>query len=425
MSAAALATLARARGLPALAELIARLPRPQLVDPTGVPADARLGEPPHELKKRILGQMARRGLEPTLVRAVWAWLDGRPLERALVAVDVLARSLLAPEDEPLAAELRAAAAPRGTRRPPPGVVGLDLNATPADELVATLARDPALQARHTADLLALSFDFHLGALDELARRGHALVASAETHESMRAFGRLLSLAHLPTLSSLYLDWLSRPLGYRPAALDLCETLFDAGEPAKIPGDAIRPGDVAAADVRDVAEYLVYRMHLGLGQPRDGWAVCEQNFAARDAALGAPRDRLAVARAHLGALAGERPIPLSTVTAACERDPLWRYAAHVRAVVAAAQLPANSPQPLQLAHDYVTGFGNDAALWRELVSVVPPSAPLRHDALRILAREAWALPHEPAAWRAIALIIAGDRGAAPALAELEARLRSQA
>lgn len=424
MSAASLATLARGRGLAKIADLLATLPRPQLVDPTGVPADARLGEPPHELKKRILGQMARRGLEATLVRAVWAWLDGRPLERALVAVDVLARALLAPEDEPLAAELRAAAATLGKLRPPPGAVGIDLNVAPADELVATFARDPAIEARHTADLLALSFDFHLGALDELRRRGHGLVASAETHESMRAFGRLLSLAHLPTLSSVYLDWLSRPLGYRPAALDLCETLFDAAEPAKIPGDAIRPGDVAAAEVRDVAEYLVCRMHLGVGQPRDGWAVCEQNFATRDPALGAPRDRLAVARAHLGTLAGERPIPLQAVMAACERDPLWRYGAHVRAVVAAAQLPPTSPQPLQLAHDYVTGFGNDAAFWRELVSAVAPSAPLRHDALRILAREAWALPHEPAAWRAIALLIAGDRGAQPALAELDGHLRAQ-
>jgi len=425
MSAQALAALARERGLPKLAELVASVPRPQLLDATGVPADARLGEPPHELKKRILGQMARRGLEPTLVRAVWAWLDGRPLERALVAVDVLARSLWPADDAPFARELAAAAATLGALRPPPGAVGLDLNATPARELVARFARDPALQARATADLLALSFDFHLGALDELARREHALVASAETHESLRAFGRLLNLAHLPTLSSVYLDWLSRPLGFRPAALDLCETLFDAAEPAKIPGDAIRPGDVAAADVSDVAEYLIYRMHLGLGRAADGWAVCEQNFAARDPALGAPRDRLAVARAHLGTLAGEQPIPLATVAAACARDPLWRYAAHVRAVVAAAQLPPGSTQPLQLAHDYVTGFGNDADLWRELVAVVPPSAPLRANALRILAREASSLPHEPAAWRALAALIAGDRGAAPALAELDARLAAQA
>ena len=425
MSAASLAAAARARGLLSLAELVERLGRPQLLDTTRLPVDPRFGEPPHALKKRILTQLGRRGLEPSLLRAIWQWLDGRPLERALVAVDVLARSLLGADDALLAAELRAAAATLGPLRPPPGAVGIDLNTTPAAELVATLARDPALQSRHPADLLALSFDFHLGALDELARRGHELVASAETHASLRAFGRLLSLAHLPTLASVYLDWLSRPLGFRPAALDLCETLFDAGAPAKIPGDAIRPGDVPDSEVHDIAEYLVCRMHLALGRADDGWAVCEQNFAARDPARSAPRDRLAVARAHLGTLAGERPIPLAAVAAAAQRDPTWRYGAHVRAVVAAAQLPPGSPQPLQLAHDYVTGFGNDAAFWRQLVSVVPPSAPLRADALRILAREAGALPHDAAAWRALALVVAGDRGAAPALDELDARLAAQA
>jgi hypothetical protein len=420
-----LAASARARGLGRIAHLIERLPRPELVDAAGVPPDPRFGEPPHELKKRIFTQLARRGLEPTLVRAIWAWLDGRPLERALVAVDVLARALLGPDDADLAAELRAAAGTLGPLRPPPGAVGIDLNATPAEALVATFARDPSLQARHTADLLALSFDYHLGALDELRRREHELVAASETRDSLRAFGKLVSLAHLPTLASVYLDWLSRPLGFRPAALDLCETLFDVAEPAKIPGDAIRPGDVPARDVSDVAEYLVYRMHLGLGRAHDGGLVCEHNWAARDPALGPPRDRLAVARAHLGVLAGEQPIPLATVAAACTRDPTWRYAAHVRAVVAAAERPAGSREPLQLAHDYVTGFGNDAAMWRELVGMVAPSAPLRADALRLIAREAAALPHEPAAWRGLALVIAGDHDAKPALDELDARLAAQA
>jgi hypothetical protein len=419
MSAKTLATLARERGLPAVATIIERLPRPQILDASRVPADPRFAEPPHELPKRVLSQMARRGLDPVLVRAIWAWLAGRPLERALVAVDVLARSLVA-ADDPLRGELAAAAATLGPMRPPPGEVGIDLNAHPAAALVETLARDPALDARATADLLVLSYDFHLGAIDALARREHPMLRDAEVHESLRAFGRVLSLAHLPTLASVYLDYLSRPLGYRRAALDVCETLFDAGEPSKIPGDGIRPGDVDAADVSDVAEYLVYRIHHSVGEAANGWVVCEQNWTQRNPALGPPRDRLLVARAHLGTLAGERPVPLADVAAACARDRTWRYAAHVRAVVGAAQLPATSKQPLQLAHDYVTGFGNDAAFWRELVSVVPSSASLRADALTILAREAAALPHEPATWEAIALLIAGERDAAAALREIRAK-----
>jgi hypothetical protein len=423
MSAARLITLARARRLDATRALVERFPHPQLFDTTPVPVDARLDEPPHTLPKRVLGQMARRGLDPALVRTIWTWLDGRPLERALVAVDVLARSLLLPGD-PLLAELRAAATTLGELRPPPRVVGLDLNASPAAALIARFARDPALRARAGADLLALSYDFHLGALDELERRDDPLLRSRETLESVRAFGRLLHLAHLPTLASLYLDWLSRPLGHRPAALDLCEALFDAGEPSKIPGDAIRPGDVPAADASDMAEYLVYRIHTALDELQVGWTVCEQNFLQRDPALGPLRDRLAVARAHLGTLARARPVPLAAVTAACERDRGWRYGAGVHAIVAAAQLPPGSPQPLQLAHDYVTGFGNDAAFWRDLVTVVPPSAPLRADAVRVLAREAAALPHEPATWRALALLVAGARDARAPLAEIDARLDAQ-
>jgi hypothetical protein len=422
MSASELATVARARGLAALAALVERFAAPQLLDTTRVPADPRLAQPPHAPAKRILAQMARRGLEPALVRALWSWLDGRPLERALVAVDVLAGALL--DDDALAAELDVAAATLGALRPPRRDVGIDLNAHPASTLIERFARDSSLQPRAEADLLALSYDFHFGALDELSRRGHALVHDAGTHESIRAFARLLQLAHLPTLASVYLDWLSRPLGYRRAALDLCETLFDARKPAKIPGDAVRPGDVPDRNEHDLAQYLVCRIQLALGNAAEGWAVCEDNLTRRDRRLGPLDDRLAVARAHLGTLAGERPIPLATVAAACKRDKAWRYGAYVRAVVAAAQLPATSPEPLQLAHDFVTGFGNDATFWRDLVAVVPPSAPLRADAVRLLAREAAALPHEPAAWRALALLIAGSSGAAPALRELDARIAAQ-
>jgi hypothetical protein len=89
-------------------------------------------------------------------------------------------------------------------------------------------------------------------------------------------------------------------------------------------------------------------------------------------------------------------------------------------VAAAQLATTSRQPLQLAHDHVTGFGNELGFWHELVTVVPPSAPLRADALTVLAREAAALPHEPATWAALVLLIAGARDAGPALREIRAK-----
>lgn len=414
MNARALVASARARGLAATATIIDGFAYAALLDTSRLPADARVGEAPHTLGKALLQQMARRGHDPALVRALWRWLDGRPLERALVAVDVAARSLV---DDALGTELGAAAATLGalvTRGEP----GVDLNAHPGATLVDRFARDPALDAQPTADLLALSYDFHLGAIDALARRRDPILRQPATHESLRAFGRLLHLAHLPTLASVYLDVVSRPLGYRAAALDLCEALFDARVPAKIPGDAIRPGDLRAGELEDTAEYLVYRMNLALADPRSVYALARDNQTRRDLRLGAPRDRLAVVLAHLALVAGDRAQrTLERVAAAVARDKTWRYAAHVHAVAAAAERPPESNEPLELVHDFVTGFGVDAALFREVAAVVPPSAPLRAGLVTLAAREAATLPHEREAWRALVLLIAGARGAEPALGEL--------
>jgi hypothetical protein len=55
----------------------------------------------------------------------------------------------------------------------------------------------------------------------------------------------------------------RGLDWRVPALDLCETLCDAGAAHKIPGTAIQPGDVAEREQRDIAEYLLLRAHLGV------------------------------------------------------------------------------------------------------------------------------------------------------------------
>ena len=87
---------ARALGLPATAAILATVPA-VVLDPGATPRDARFDEPPALQLKRILGQLPRRGLDPRLVRALWPLLADRPLERGLVACDVLAQTLFAPE----------------------------------------------------------------------------------------------------------------------------------------------------------------------------------------------------------------------------------------------------------------------------------------------------------------------------------------
>lgn len=385
------------------------------IDPDVAPRDARLVEPVAGDIKRILGQMARRGSDPALVGALWAKLDRRPLERALVAVDVLGQALWSPR-EPFLAELRAAASTLGEARPPAGELGIDLNAHDARALVERHARQPELARATIVELMAHAYEQHLGALDELLRRNDDLVARPGTRESVHAFARLAALARLPTLASIYFDWLVRGLGWRVPALDLCETLFDAGVAHKIPGTAIQPGDVPEPEQRDLGEYCLYRAHLGVGDSDTANALLVHNLAQRPRWTRQPSMRVDVVRAHLGTLYGHGDVTLARVEAACAQDPLWRYGAKVRAIVAARRAPARC---LELFHAYLAGFGNDFDSSLAVVSLVPEN--VKRDVARILCREAYYLPHEPAPWKLLGLLF----GAGPAIAdEVDARLRRQ-
>jgi hypothetical protein len=386
------------------------------LDPNEGPRDARLAEPPATDLKRLFAQMTRRGHDPDLVRAVWTKLERRPLERALVAVDVLAQAIWA-RNEPLLTELRAAAGSLGTARPKPDDIAIDLNAHPATQLIAQHARRPEIAASATADLLALSYDFHLGALDELHQRGDALISQTATCESIHSFARLAALAHLPTLASVYLDWLVRGVGWRTPVLDLCETLFDANVPHKIPGTAIQPGDVPEHEQRDTAEYLVYRSHIGLGDLDTANALLSQNMEQRPRWIGPPTLRLEAVRGHLGSLYGHsNDVGLPRMEIACMQDRLWRYGAKVRAIVAATRQPSRA---FEMFHAYIAAFGNDYDTTFSVISLAPEQ--VKRDVARTLGREAFYLPHDPAVWKLLGVLF-GARDAVTN--EIDARLRSQ-
>jgi hypothetical protein len=386
------------------------------LDPGTAPRDARLVEGAAADLKRLFGQMARRGNDPELVRAVLARLERRPLERALVAVDVLAQAIWS-RNEPLMLELRSAAGSLATVRPKPGDLGIDLNAHPATHLIAQHARRPEIATSDTIDLLPLAYEHHLGALDALHQRGDTLISQTATCESIHAFARLAALAHLPTLASVYLDWLARGVGWRVPVLDLCETLFDAGVAHKIPGTAIQPSDVAENELRDTAEYLVYRAHISIGDLDTANALLSQNMDRRPRWIGSPSLRLDTVRGHLGTLYGHsNDVTLPRIESACTQDSLWRYGAKVRAIVAARRQPARA---LEMFHAYVAGFGNDYDTTFSVISLAPE--PVKRDVARILAREAFYLPHEPAPWKLLGVLFGAGE---PVAAEIDARLRSQ-
>jgi hypothetical protein len=384
------------------------------IDPKLAPIDARLVEPPATDIKRILGQMVRRGSDQKLVAALWAKLDGRPLERALVAVDVLAQGIWSQRD-PLLEELRAAATSLGTARTL-GELGIDLNQHTARELIERYAR-PEMARASSVELLALAYDQHLGVLDELLKRKDELLTQLPTRESIHAFARLASMARLPTLASVYFDWLVRGLGWRVPVLDLCETMFDAGIAQKIPGDAIQPDDVPERDRRDVADYLVYRSHLGVGDSDTANALLVKTMAERPRWSGSPSTQVEVVRAHLGILYGHsKEVSLARIEAACSQDRLWRYAAQVRAIVAAARAPHRA---FDLFHGYLVGFGNDYDMTLAVISLAPED--VKRDVARVLCREAFYLPHEPAPWK---LLGALHSEGAPIANEIDLHLRGQ-
>lgn len=385
--------------------------------PDDAPRDPRLVEPAAGDLKRVFAQMARRGHDPELVRAVMGMLERRPLERALVAVDVLAQAIW-PRNEPLLHEARLAANSLGTVRPKPGELGIDLNTHSATYLIDQHARRPEIAAAATVDLLVLAYEQHLGALAELHRRGDSLISQTATCESIQAFARLAALAHLPTLASVYLDWLVRSVGWRVPVLDLCETLFDAGVPQYIPGNALQQGDVPEHELRDTTEYVLYRAHISLGDFETASGLLAKNMDARPRWIGAPSPRLDTVRGHLGVLFGHSPeVTLPRIEIACMQDRLWRYGAKVRAIVATKRQPSRS---LEMIHAYIAAFGNDYETIYSVIALGPEE--LKRDVTRILAREAYYLPHEPSVWKLLGAL-AGKRTQVDK--EIDERMRSQA
>ncbi len=385
------------------------------IDPNMAPRDPRLTQKPAADAKRILGQMARRGHDPKLVEALRTKLANRPLERALVAVDVLAQSIWSPRD-PLLAQLRADAETLGDARPPAGEVGIDLNAYPAMSLIERLARSTQYERASSVELLARAYDQHLGVFDELHRRSDDLLAKSGTRDSIQAFARLASLARLPSLASVYFDFLLRGLMWRDVALDLCETLFDAGVPQKIPGSALTAGELSEREQRALAEYCTVRAHIAIGDTDTANALLLENAEHRPRWNAMPSTRVDVVSAHLGLLYGHGDVTFARVETACSNEPLWRYGAMVRAIVGAKLAPSRARD---LWHAYLGAFGNDFDSTLAVISLVPEA--VKRDVAKVVCREAFHLSHEPAPWKLLgALFGVGDE----INAEIDARLQAQ-
>jgi hypothetical protein len=355
MSAAMLQELAAARGLSRLAQLFGRGDVAELVA-TAAEADAGLTAAPElELTQR-LGLLARRGLERALVTSFLESLETY-VERGLAAWDVLAGSLV--DDRDFEATLRSLLADVRELLPPPGARGINVDRVPADLRLPSVASAPA---------------------------------------------RLLDLAHLPTLASL---WLARAEDDDESRGALAEVLLDAGA-----------ADRLAPPGAKLAPYAMARAAIARGDASSAYALVQTTVAPKsdDAAL-------QLVRAELGLRTGERPISPARIEQIVQSAPTWRYAARVRACTAAAICAPDSSSPIRLLDEYLATFGNDEAIWLGLVEYGPFGAAWFAPMMARLTREALALPHEPAVWTALATIVGGDDAPA-AVAEIRQRLAAQ-
>jgi hypothetical protein len=415
---------AQVRGLDKLGELMGSFKQPGAFDPL-VTKDDRLVALPHLARLDILGQMVRRGLDPVLVHALMPLLEKYPLERALVAWDVLGGSLFV-QGDPFVDELRAAARPLAGVLPPPGVRGIDLNRANGVELVRRFSGVDALAEAHILELLGGAYEHKLAAFGELQRRGDELVSDRGVHVSLHSLARLLHLAHLPSLASVYFDYLSRELGYRPAAMSLGETLLDAEVPRHLPADLLKAGDLPDQQLEDAGLYLVCRAYLAFGQTAPAYALVERNRQARPAEAPPPSPQLVVLRAHLSMQMSKPPgVTLEALDRVCEKNELWRYAARVRVAATATLAGVGSRAPLDKLHDFIISFGNDRRCWHEALDNAPPSALWKRDAARVLGRELLYLPHERACWEVLSMFVGSPRQVQEVVDEIDARLNAQA
>jgi hypothetical protein len=420
-----LADLARARGLALLAQAVDSDEMRARIHPFAEP-DANLVADPAAAP---LAHMVRRGLEPRLVAALLPAFAERPLERGLLAWDVLTGSVFSDdvEEQKLLGELRAAARAVAPALPSPGQRGANLTARSGPELVETFAV-PAFRDAAPAAVLEAVKDHALGALARVPTLEGAagFVQKPEVLESVRAFARLLRFAHAPTLASVYLDYLWRGLNYVPAFTDLCEIMLDADAMERMPLTALDEKQTDQhPELRPYLEYVLFRTGILKKTYVDTYALLKETKKKRSSfwRKTPPEPLLQIVEVELGALLREAPVKLEAVEQICQAQPEWRYAAEMRIVAAAMTSGSDSLRPLEMEQRYLNDFGNRFSAWFFPLRVTPAGAAWRREAGHVIAREAFHLPHAKDAWRALVpMVTHGD--VKPSLAELDERVRRQ-
>lgn len=365
----------------------------------------------------LLTRLARRGLEPSLVEMLFQQLEQRPLERGLLAWDVLTSSLLAPDEVSFRDRLRAWARDVAAVLPLPGQRGFPAATMSSGELVREMSA-PRWRSVDDEDLLAGIMTHDLGAFAQFRARHPDDLGFLVDEKLLAATSQLavlLAAAHLPTLASFYQHFLWTELDHRDIWPDLVETLLDVGAADFVP---LRD-DLSAS----FAEYVRCRVIAASGHELKARALLSESGPAAAATPDRGSAAKTLLSSELAVTFGGAADALGEVHGIVERYPLWRYARRVQTQLSARAFVANTEPPDALFDQFVAIYGNDANVWYAmLMEAANKKQPWLRGTMRRLGGEVLALPHDAEAWRALARFC--DEPDSPTLAELEAKLAEQ-
>lgn len=353
----------------------------------------------------ILTLMIRRGLEPALVSAMFNLFPARPLERALLAWDVLNGALLGLEDRELGqrmfkelAPLRQLGATRAAAVPRDRVPALIDAARPGQDVDPAPLLDDFLGTPSLAALVALT------AIRQRLAEDDTFVEATIAH------AKKLALAHLPSLAIAFLQILWDRFHVESALHLMIELALDHDVLDSLPemtgdddGTLQRRAYVAVRSKLNTYDVLEATMEL---------AAAEQAPAVKSSA----DPSIVLARAELALLTNKRfdESAVELIKAIAPPDSGWRYAVRIREssnILTKPHLAAGAVQT------FIPKFGNDVRLWRRAGRHPEARARL----LKMLSREVRFVAHEPEVWRAVGFF---SRDAEPIKAEVLQRLKTQ-
>ncbi|MBL9016079.1 MAG: hypothetical protein JNL83_17970 [Myxococcales bacterium] len=346
---------------------------------------------------QLLRLLLRRGLEPALAASLLDRFESRPIERALIAWDIAAGSLLGNDDAALAARVRGHLSPLKQLGTSPTA------AVPRDRVPALIASAIAIGERPLPE--------GSSPVPSLASVAALRSDDAAGIQAALAFAETAALAHLPSLALAYAQILWHRLA-APAALDrLIEIALDFERFDSVPA-------LPVPDPRSLPRQTYFAVRVALAQLDTATAagILEQVSTHPAAASLSDDPALAIAKVELGLLRDE-PVTqaaIDRIEAIAPNLATWRYASRVVAEVRMELAPASTAIWVE---GFLTAFGNDMRVWAQAGFHDEARAELR----RLASREIRYQPWDPDAWRALAVFV---DDATPVEVELQQRSAAQ-